>query len=181
MDRTGALPAACDRAIQSLTLIVAYLLKSFYSTASVEDLRWILEPTAAVVSLFSGYAFEEEAHTGFFSRELFFLIAPACAGVNFLIVAFCTAVFGFVRSFRGVRAKLAVFFVGAIVAYSLTVTANAVRILIAIWLHRRPAFLMAEQLHRIEGVAVYFFSLCALFLAVRALLNRRTHAARSSG
>src|SRR5581483_7748074 len=71
-----------------VVLLCAFALKRYYSTASVEQLRWILAPTTTLVESLSGVSFEFEAHAGYLSLERGFLIAAACAGVNFLLTAF---------------------------------------------------------------------------------------------
>src|SRR5215475_6701931 len=71
-----------------VALACAFALKLHYSTASADQLRWILAPTTALVELISGVSFEFESHAGYISRERSFLIASSCAGVNFLIAAF---------------------------------------------------------------------------------------------
>src|SRR5215470_13854054 len=71
-----------------LVLAGAFALKLHYSTASADQLRWILAPTTALVELVSGASFEFESHAGYISRERGFLIANSCSGVNFLITAF---------------------------------------------------------------------------------------------
>jgi len=73
-----------------VALAGALALKLHYSTASADQLRWILAPTAALVELVSGASFEFESRAGYISRERGFLIANSCAGVNFLIAAFLT-------------------------------------------------------------------------------------------
>src|SRR5215510_14347568 len=65
----------------------AFALKLHYSTASADQLRWILAPTAALVELVSGLTFEFESHAGYISRERGFLIANSCAVVNFISAA----------------------------------------------------------------------------------------------
>src|SRR5215510_15997249 len=71
-----------------VALASAFALKLHYSTASANQLRWILAPTTALVELVSGATFEFESYAGYISRERGFLIANSCAGVNFLIAAF---------------------------------------------------------------------------------------------
>src|SRR5262245_19026682 len=78
-----------NRIAQLLHVLVgAFALKLHYSTASADQLRWILAPTTALVELVSGASFEFESHAGYISRERGFLIVGSCAGVNFLIAAF---------------------------------------------------------------------------------------------
>lgn len=167
--------SAGDGALLALALGMAWALKRFYSTATPEELAWVLRPTATAVSALCGSQFVEEAHAGYFSRELHFMIAPACAGVNFMIAAFCTTVFGFTRAGRTFRAKLALFALCGLSSYVATLAANTIRILIGVWLHARPFVwgpLDTGQLFRIQGAAVYFLALSALYASGRALLAR---------
>jgi exosortase K len=166
---------AWDALFVVATLVAAYFLKRHYSLATPDELWWVLAPTAQIVESVLGTAFIEEAHAGFMSRELEFVIAPSCAGVNFLIIAFSMFVLAFVPTRRTLRGKILLWIGGACVAYGLTLVVNSLRILIAIWLRGRGvAFgvLDAETVHRVEGVAVYFVSLCVFYLAARALLRR---------
>ncbi len=78
-----------DRIAQCVVaLACAFALKLYYSTATADDLRWILAPTTALVEFLSGASFEFESRAGYISRERGFLIANSCSGVNFLITAF---------------------------------------------------------------------------------------------
>ena len=81
-------------------LAVAWLLKHHYSQASAEALRWILAPTAWLSWLVLGGDFQLLPDQGYLSREHSILISPACAGVNFLIVAFLSLVLGFGSHFK---------------------------------------------------------------------------------
>ncbi|HEX6283900.1 MAG TPA: exosortase K, partial [Pyrinomonadaceae bacterium] len=71
-----------------LVLLCALWLKFYYSTATADDLLWILAPTTALVELLSGRQFEFESYAGYMSSDHRFVIAVPCAGVNFLITAF---------------------------------------------------------------------------------------------
>src|SRR5688500_20194448 len=68
-------------------LLCALALKVHYSTASPDDLRWILGPTTVLVELLTGKSFEFESYTGYMSSDRRFVIAAPCAGVNFLLTA----------------------------------------------------------------------------------------------
>ena len=166
---------AWDGLFVALTLVAAYFLKRHYSAATSDDLWWILAPTAQIVEWALATPFIEETHAGFMSRELEFIIAPSCAGVNFLIIAFSMLVFAFVRTRRTARGKFWLWAGAACVAYGVTLLVNSLRILLAVWLRDRDVafgMLDAEAVHRVEGVAVYFVSLCVLFVAARAVLRR---------
>ncbi|MBI1762099.1 MAG: exosortase K [Acidobacteria bacterium] len=147
-----------------------YALKRYYSSASADQLRWILAPTTALVELVSGVSFEFEAHAGYLSRERGFLIANSCAGVNFLLTAFLLLAFG--RLLRNGARALAWHFIpaAALVAYLVTLLANATRIAIALQLQHAASGLGGlgglnpAQVHRFEGIVIYFGFLLGLFV-----------------
>ncbi|HKP45072.1 MAG TPA: exosortase K, partial [Pyrinomonadaceae bacterium] len=80
----------CARNIAQLMIILlcALALKQFYSTANVNELRWILAPTTFLVQFISGTRFQFEYYAGYISSDHSFIIAASCAGVNFLLTAF---------------------------------------------------------------------------------------------
>lgn len=143
-------------------------LKLHYSTASADQLRWILAPTATLVEMVSGASFEFESRAGYISRERGFLIANSCAGVNFLIAAFLTLS---MRKLIGDRSKAGAWGflpIAAVIAYLTTLVANTTRITIALLMRQSPAeisWLNPDQLHRFEGVFIYFGFLLLLFVA----------------
>ena len=156
-----------------LAAFLAVALKYHYSEARSEDLAWILRPTAGLVEWISGIPFEEEAHTGFVSYAHRIVIAPACAGVNFLIIAFCMAVFSGLHHMRDKGLKW-LWLVGALIgAYGLTVFVNAVRIIVSIYSYGEEinfGWLTAQRMHRLEGVVIYFFFLCLFYRIISAVL-----------
>lgn len=150
-----------------VVMLCAFGLKSYYSTASVDELRWILAPTKALVEVVSGESFEFESHAGYMNEDRSFLIAASCAGVNFLITAFL--MLSIRRLLRDKSRRIAWRFIPAagLIAYLVTLAANTVRISVAIPLHRMPsqtAWLNPDQLHRFEGIAIYFGFLLLLFV-----------------
>ena len=157
---------AASYAFAGFALGLAWGLKDFYSRAHFEDLLWVLAPTRRLVEWLTGVAFEPEATQGYLSRDRLYQIVPSCAGVNFMIVAFTSLCCGLVHTLSTLRARLALIAASALAAYGVTVLANAVRIAIAIRLHEAGTsfgFLTPERIHCVEGVAVYFLFLCALF------------------
>ena len=150
-----------------VVLVCGAALKLYYSTASVDALRWILAPTAFIVELFTGSRFEFEAGAGYINSERAFLIAAPCAGVNFLITAFLMLSLRKLWRDRSQNTAWIFFPSAALFAYLATLVTNAVRISIALELHRRPlqiGWLSPNQLHRFEGIFVYFGFLLLLFL-----------------
>ncbi|MBC8029200.1 MAG: exosortase K [Pyrinomonadaceae bacterium] len=148
-----------------LVLLSALALKQYYATASVDQLRWILAPTTFVVELLTGSQFEFESHAGYMSSDRRFVIAASCAGVNFLITAFLMLSLRKLWSER----KTSWRFIPAagLVAYLATIVANTFRISTALYLQRTPleiGWLNENQLHRLEGIFIYFGFLLLLFL-----------------
>ncbi|MBO0800854.1 MAG: exosortase K [Blastocatellia bacterium] len=148
-----------------LTLVCAFSLKWYYSAAGANQLRWILAPTAALVEAVSGVSFEFESGAGYLSADRHFLIAASCAGVNFLITAFL--MISLRRLLRNGSPELSRGFIPAALAtaYLATLVANTVRIAIALRLQQSAIeWLDHAQLHRLEGIVVYFGFLLLLFL-----------------
>ena len=133
-----------------------------YSSASANQLRWILAPTAACVELVSGTSFEFESYAGYLSEDRTFLIAPSCAGVNFLITAFL--MLSGRKLFSGRSKDLAWGFIptAAVIAYLVTIAANATRISVALQMRQMSSdgsWLDPNQIHRFEGIFIYFIFL----------------------
>jgi exosortase K len=160
-----------------VVLVCAFALKQYYSTASANQLRWLLAPTSACVELVSGTSFEFESHAGYISRDRSFLIANSCAGVNFLITAFL--MLSVRKLLRDRSRKIAWGFIptAALIAYLVTLVANTTRIAIALRLQRMPAeigWLNPNQLHRFEGIFIYFGFLLVLFVISERMSSEKT-------
>ena len=162
----------------AVVLLSALALKLYYSGASANHLRWILAPTAALVELVSGLRFEFESHAGYMSGDRSFLIAPSCAGVNFLITAFLLLSAGRLLRQKAQGGGWRFIPAAALIAYLVTLVANTVRIAVALRLRSLPegSWLSQEQFHRVEGIFVYFGFLLLLFVA-----SEKMNAGRTSG
>ena len=157
-----------------IVLLCALMLKVYYSTASPNQLRWILAPTTALVELTTGRQFDFESHAGYMSSDRTYLIAASCAGVNFLITAFLMLALrklwkDYRSGHRGthLQTKWRSIPAVALFAYLATIVTNTVRISIALWLQRNPlevSWLTPNQLHRFEGIFIYFGFLLLLFI-----------------
>ena len=151
----------------AVILLCALGLKFYYSTATPNELRWILAPTTALVELLSGRSFEFESYTGYMSSDHRFVIAVSCAGVNFLITSFLMLGLRSLWRRRFERVSWSFLPLTAVLAYVTTVIANTVRICIALEIQRRSIEvngLSANALHRLEGIVVYFGFLLLLFV-----------------
>ena len=160
----------------AMVLAIALTVKFWYSNASVNDLWVVLYPTSRLVELVTTETFVFESYAGYINADRTFLIAGSCSGVNFWIAAFVMlSVANFWNTGRE-RRSWAAMIAAILVAYVATLAANTVRIAIAVWMHRSDfvvAGFEADELHRLEGIFVYFAFLLLLFM-----LDRRV---RTSG
>lgn len=160
----------------ALIALCALALKQYYSTATANELRWILAPTTVLVELLSGRSFEFESYTGYMSSDHRFVIAVPCAGVNFLIMAFVMLSVRQLWRARFESVSWRFLPIAMAVAYVATVIANTVRICVALEIQRRSvevSWLTDNQLHRLEGIVVYFGFLVLLFVLTERRDSRK--------
>jgi exosortase K len=146
---------------------IAAALKWFYSQANVNELRWILAPTAFLVEWATWSDFTFETYAGYMNREHTFLIAAPCSGVNFLIAAFLMLALRTLWNARSEATGWPFIARAAGLAYLATVAANTIRISIALQTQdgsEGTAWVGGEEMHRLQGIVVYFGSLLLLFL-----------------
>jgi exosortase K len=67
-------------AMLALVALVMWRMKRYYADAPVDDLDWILGPTARLVTAFTGVPFHQQAGEGYLSREHLFLIEEGVRG-----------------------------------------------------------------------------------------------------
>jgi exosortase K len=185
MKRIGQLraPLIENAGFYALGFMIVYALKFYYSRATSDQLAWILSPTAHLIDALSGIHFERELHAGAISREHGIILAPACAGVNFLIIAFSTLWFSLVHRLRNPRGKLVWLGLSTSMSYLLTLGVNALRIIVSVFLYRADIYdgwATPERLHRIAGALIYvFFLILAYRIGEKAV--RWIDAHRSKG
>jgi len=141
--------------VYMVALFIALGLKYHYSRAGGDDLVWILSPTARLVEYISGIEFESEAHTGYVNREYRIIIAPSCAGINFLIMVFCMAVFSSIHLIKHSWSKIFWSAASLVCAYSLTVTVNSLRIIASIYSYNADIYFgwfTPARVHRLQGI-----------------------------
>jgi exosortase K len=95
--------------------------------------------------------------------------------VNFMIAAFGMLVFALFHRVHSAGAALKVLGVSLAAGYSGALIVNTVRIAAAIWLAAHPAALpafSAEDVHRVEGILVYFGGLVLLYELTQRLDRR---------
>jgi exosortase K len=153
-------------------MVIAWSMKRHYADARVDDLGWILSPTARLVSVMTRATFALQPGEGYFSRDHLFLIEKSCAGINFMVAGFGMLTVALLDRVRNGMSMARVLGVTLLASYSAAVLVNAVRIAIAMWLAAHPIALSAfsaADVHRLEGITVYFVGLVVLHELVRGL------------
>src|SRR5262245_42677694 len=164
-----------------VVVICAVALKYFYSTANVNQLRWILAPTTTLVELISGQRFYFESYAGYVNDQHTFVIAASCAGVNFLLTAFLMLTLRKLWRDRAQKTNWSFLPVAALARYAATIFTNTMRISLAMQLRQTGAgtsWLSAAQVHRLEGIFVYFGFLLLLYLLSERFGGQRVTKAR---
>ena len=166
-----------------VVVLCAAFAKLYYSTTNVNQLRWILAPTTIGVELVSGSRFEFEYYAGYINTDRSFVIAASCAGVNFLITSFLMLSLRKLWRDRPHDTPWRFIPYAALCAYLATVGANTVRISTALLLHRMPLgtdWLSPNQLHRFEGIFIYFGFLLLLFMANEKMSSDNAPSSRNA-
>ncbi|PID41068.1 MAG: exosortase K [Proteobacteria bacterium] len=158
----------------ALILIAVYQVKRYYSGADSEALAWIIGPTARLVELISGITFTPLAGVGWVSYSHEALIAPSCAGVNFLIILFCMSSFQIVFSDLPCKAWLPAIIIGTLAACGVTIVVNGLRIWLSVLLYQADicsGWFSAEMVHRLAGVFIYYLFVCCYYLMIAFVLR----------
>jgi len=168
--------------VLAAAVLIAFGMKRHYTTARADDLRWILSPTAQLVGAMTGTTFTWQPREGYFSRDRLFLIEKSCAGINFMVAAFGMLMLALLHRVGCGRSAARVLGVSLLASYSAVMLVNAVRIAIAMWLAAHPAALStfsAADVHRFEGIAVYFGGLVLLYEIAQRLDRRAAPVGRT--
>jgi len=161
-----------------LVVFMAVGLKYAYSQSTSEDLAWILGPTASLVEWISGIPFVREVNVGYINTVRQIAIIPACAGINFMMAAFCMLALTLIYHLQKKRYLALCVLAGFAAAYTFTLVANSLRIILSIYLYQANIYtfwMTPEKIHRIAGVAIYFVSLVLLYSGVRQITSRHKY------
>jgi exosortase K len=129
-----------------------------------------------MVQSVTGLAFSHEAHSGYVNWREGVVIAPACAGINFMIIAFCLSAFTFLYRFKRLHYGLVWIAFSLLLAFMLTVAVNTLRIAAAIFLYSADIYsdwITPRQVHRLAGILIYLGALYAWHAALCRLFNPR--------
>lgn len=149
-------------------------LKHHYSVTDAAGLRWILSPVAGLVSLLSEMDFTWMEQTGYVNHAHGVVIAPACAGVNFLIICFASLFFSFLSRWRDGWAKSCWFALSAAIACLTTLIANSLRIILSVFLYEAPIYagwLTPGRAHQLAGMVLFISLLVVTWLAADRMIS----------
>jgi exosortase K len=159
----------------AMGLAAAFALKLYYSRAGVDELDWILAPTTWWVQVLSGINFKKVPGVGYINHNCEFVIAPVCAGINFMIIAFTTLVFSFMHHMRTVGSRVAWMILSLVIIYPYTILVNSLRIIPSIYLLQMDFYgglITTERVHTMEGTLVYFTALLFLYHIADKVVKR---------
>jgi exosortase K len=155
-------------------LLIMLALKSHYSSATADQLSWILGPTAGLLAWLTQTHPVYEYGVGYVDFARGIIVAPACAGINFMIMTFGLGAFCIISRIR----RLAELFIWlAIVlcsAYGYTLIVNVLRIVISMVLYDADIYagwLTAERVHRLAGIGIYLNALWLFYICFRIMID----------
>ncbi len=158
--------------IALMTMAIQLVLKRHYSLASADQLIWILAPTARLVAWLTPARPVFESGVGHVDFSQGIIIAPACAGINFMIMALGLAVCCGLVQLKYARGLLGWLILSLAGAYAYTLLVNTLRIALAMNLYQADIYnhwMTPARLHRLAGIILYLTSLYIFFAGMRAL------------
>ncbi len=150
-----------------IVLIVAYLLKYYYSVAGVGELKIFIIPVKFIVENVVGIRFIYDPYYGYISFESGIGIEKGCIGINYMIAIFLMLSFMLFPSFITQREKLMLIGLIIVISYLWMIIVNSVRISSGIILHRAEFHILGlsgDQIHRIQGILIYYIGMWVIYL-----------------
>jgi len=175
----------CSRFVVGLAVLAAALmLKNFYSGAGSEELAWIVGPIAFLLEVLTDFSFVREAGFGWVDFDHNIVIAPPCAGVNFLIMAFCMSSFLMLGRGGSIGRMITTIVLVGFASYVVTVIACTTRILFSVHAFRLDIYsgwLTQGAVHRAVGVCIYYLFLSFYFHLVYSFCPYKKQACERTG
>ncbi len=159
-------PKAADAVFVAVAFLLALGVKAFYSHAGGPALAFVLAPSCWLATHLGGIDLVAEEGAGFISHAHRMVVGPACAGVNFFVIAFLAVYLS--RRMTGVRERAGGLLIAVAVAYVATILTNGLRIILAAHLFQLGGvgWFTPERLHRLAGVVIYCVAVVTLCRAV---------------
>ena len=154
-----------------MMLLIMLTLKHHYSQATADQLDWILSPTARLVAWLTPARLTFERGVGYVDFVQGIVVAPACAGVNFMIMAFGLAALCGLASIARPAGVMVWPAVALGIAYGYTLPVNALRIGLSMVLYTSDMYggwLTVQRVHRLTGIVLYLGALAILYTGLRS-------------
>lgn len=162
-----------------LAAVLAFGMKYYCREADSDGLIWLLAPIAWWVRGISGITFSYEPGVGYVSHALRFILAPSCAGSQFLIICMVTLTVSFVHRMETWKKGFIWTGFSMAASYLYTILINGIRILLSIRIPQMleetsfyGKWISPEKLHTLIGTSVYFVSLLAVFFLADVFSGR---------
>ncbi|QXM05300.1 exosortase K [Crassaminicella indica] len=138
-------------------IFIAACIKMIFKYGDFQYILFILKPVTKIVELVLGVAFKYYEGIGFINADFKIHISRGCSGINFFIMVFLMISFSFLFKIRN-KNKSLVALIFFIVAYFITIIANASRIIVAFLIMNTITFNMKYErlMHQSIGVVFYF-------------------------
>ncbi|MDI1256118.1 MAG: exosortase K [Flavobacterium sp.] len=150
------------------------LLKQYYTATSNNDLKFLLTPTNALVSLLFGSSPQYSTSFGYVYDNLNIVIEKSCSGYNFWILCFAMLAFLTVNSYKTHLKKIAAILLILTISWLLTIFVNTSRIATAIFISEQfpNSSKQFPWLHQSEGIFIYLSFLIAFYMILNRLLTK---------
>lgn len=156
-----------------LTISPALLFKWVQRSWSSDELHFLLYPVQWLVAVFTGQSSVYLVGEGY--QFTGFIIERSCAGVNFLVICWCTLAYLSIQNQQAWPIKIKALLWSIPLCYGLCILANTFRILSALVLQRLPG-LHGPNVHEALGVVVYLSVLLLSTSLFHHYLNLPNHA-----
>lgn len=157
-----------------IALLIMLALKRHYSSATADQLNWILAPTAGLLAWLTPAHPVFEYGVGYVDVVRGIIVAPACSGINFMIMSFGLGAFYAITRIRRMTGLSIGLFIVLCSAYGYTLVVNVLRIAISMILydaHFYNGWVTIERVHRLAGIGIYLTALCVFSLCLRLITD----------
>lgn len=146
----------------SLLVCLVLLGRAGYDRLSAEELRPLLEPTAAVIGAFTNAPYLSDPATGIAFPGLGIVLDRSCAGGHFLLLLTALSLWWMRRTLRADARSIAIVALVFVGSYLLTIASNTMRVccsLIAITVDPTGWVAGTDSMHQLIGIAIQLFLL----------------------
>lgn len=148
-----------------VALLLFIVLKLIYTLTEIEELKFLLKPTDALVGVFTGSESIYLEGSGFFHKQLNIVIDKSCAGFNFWILCFLLFSYLTIQHFNNAVFKILTIISSLLAAYILTLFVNTSRIIASIIIQNQTKDLLRGQQHIVHEAIGIITNLTFLVLS----------------